>query len=1397
MAKRYDKGKASDSDVVTAENTTDIEYRLVKHLTNDYHSPIRDFIEQKYTRRVIEEDKSAQGDTKKYRIKDDARRLLFEGKPEVIPYFCFGSYNISLVFPNDKRWDTHDINFVPRMGGAVEVAGDISVSSHGFTMYRFSKAQSQGNTMSVTYAEDNAYFLSDMPYLAHVAVVIRPEYYNRKNNGKYIRDDHEKHEEIYQELYNNIQAIVGKQKASFEVFYSLHTADFIIVLRTAEPSLVYKLSMSLSGDSNYYITHTIQSLEIGVVDNITTPNDFDLPLLYRRPKISKDNNISFLAKFSASAEFQKELVSRCRTNASSLIPTAGEGTLLGFFDMQVNLTPVQFSCLYPALCENRLFKDDGGHDWVANTIQFRESTSDCDRCGCDCTHCPAYAIGAEILKSKNRGKYCRISSLGIDLLYDMGNEIGVETVTTSQSAIAKQFARVEYVRAKTLDLVKRITNLREKQLLIPRKRSLYISSINLLLDLVRVYAPMAEQADLFLTGRVVCEYIEYLIDGIEKAVGQISEHLSIVSYNVNNDENSNDNAIRVNELSREGSRARVSKITTEVIKIIRHGVDAVNSFSRLTMGVNLQFINAANYELLTQTSAHKILCAYYEFAHELSEDYSNDNPGDNGIANRNICVLPIPHFDSVQPEAQLLYPHGYVDLELSEKPPEKPPVHPAVARFPNIDTFLRVYEIVPYLRHEYNHFLHLRKSDETNNCVRNKYLLRNTMTDISQTIIFGLVDYAGVEYAILFNDNQRLQRLIDSVSDVLVAEFIDDSTRRSLLPNMLFDELRAALIRYLEKALSYAVPDTNEKLSRKSGVDLMFDLINKYANPNDPIITQKYLKILKNNAYYAFPLNRADNRMQNVYDAFIGRQLFGALLQQIDDSINDIRSRLSALENVQINNTDNRKTADRSKLRNLYKQELKRKETFFAEWEYVEKLFFDVLQQLPYGEDNHNGDEDIFAVGSDAIKKNVICKLVSALDENIADMELSGNIPLRLIQEYEKIRVWIKRKGNQAPLFWKLHKPLIESGVYDCFTVYNEARSDIFMCKTLSFNTAGYVYFLIRSLSRIESEPLDAIFYRRVLVTMHALSKKAETLSTSILYCEFAPEYELLVNARVAYLRTKIDYLCDEILKTAPRNLLKKKTVDITDFTGSIDLQPDSIAIQLKFTLREDVARIRERLQENFLEMCKDKLDTIFCDTMDAMSDESETPIETFFKPFPEQPQTFSELSQISAALSGCHSTLRDDDGDGDDDFEHIEQRKRCENFIDRYNSMLALCADQLSDLLAIEMLLYKIRRLPECRAYETEHAKAIANVYGQRYATKQKTHNNTNIDHVISRIGEYYNGTCGEDIASKYMTSQMTADGVKFVNEFYWKNRARMAQWRESYTEQNPNDNPVTEGGK
>jgi len=1403
-----DRSNEHESVSNSTERADDFEFRIVKHLTNDYHSPVLDYIQQNFNGSVLVQSTE---DAYTSNISNAARQFLFVDDHErlnVIPHFCFGQYNVTLTFPDTPTWDTRDINLVPRMGSTVEVAGDISVSSHGFAMFRSLDRESPPyNKLSSPPAFIDDEHLSDKPYLSHIAVVVRPEYFD----GKYDSHRNIDHKKIYNELNAKINKLVETEiyaeQVSFELFYSLHTADFIIVLRAVDPTYTYKLSMQLSDEDNFYITHTIQSLEMGLTPTVTAPR-------YRRPRVDIENT-RYLLTFSATVDFHKHIVESCYVANDVFSTSLGEGATLGFNDICINLSPIQFACLYPALCEDRLFKDKSNIDWTDCVQQFKCSP-DGTECEQNCSKCVVNFVGSEILMKNNK----RISSLSINILHDLKfvissfeKEEDFQINPALTSATIEHSNRVKNVRDDILALVQRVISLRDKQLVMPYKRSLYISSINLLLDFVRVYMPMAEQDDLFLTGQLVREYIESFILGIEKAVEQISLHISagtaikLTPNWVCDAAQDLKQAEVIFEISSEESTVRARELTDRVIRILRSGVDALNVFSRLTMGVNLQFINAANYELFTQTSANKILSAYYEFSNELAWEYSNESPGDNGLANRLIRVLPIPHFNSLQPEAQLLYPHGFVDLNPAKLINDaQRPIHPAIVLLPNIDTFLRVYEIVPYLRHEYNHFLHLREDEEGTNEKRNSHLINITAMEIARKIVFELVNASSAEYAIITNNVQILNFLETRVVQAIIKPLKENAELSKLLPNMLFGELRAVLHNYFEQLLLKNTHISSEVLSRKNGIDMLYEVIDRYIDPNDENIDRDYIEASKVLAYgvelsdfNTVTSNGKTEIRAEIFMPFAQNRIHNKIDEQLTKTISDLKAKKHEAEHNQ---------ATLIRLDNLIEQAKTRKGFFEAEWKYAVARFIDALKNPVLFQ-----KQEIIRIGEksiniDGIANDIKVAIETALDESINEINEADSIePLRVRQEYEAVRVWVKRKGLQAPYFWKLPESYIKDAVFDCFTIYNEARSDIFMCKTLCFNIPGYIYFLVRSLSRTDNAPLDSLFYHRALLTMHSLSAAATEnepkateldidaeVSTSNLYSTFLEEYKTLLNARLSYLLSKIDFLCTNILSEAPIGLLEdldlfSKACDdgfanretacnpIEEKDGNKSRQSMLLGVirnSLKTDLTQAVYTARVEL---FTELCQPNISIQTRARMATTSTTQRIPIKLLYEGFP-------LLSQISDALQ----YIRSIDSSADTGNISDEEYRRSKRLATRFDSIIALCADQLSDILEVERLLYEIRNLPNCRKCEVSHVTAIGNVYEKKHKEvddMHKQHGNSEINHIIQRIGNYYNGTglCNnEDV---YSTRLMTIDGVKFINEFYWKSRGRIASmWEKKQQE-------------
>ena len=517
---------------------------------------------------------------------------------------------------------------------------------------------------------------------------------------------------------------------------------------SSEIGTALDISDHITGTGDYFFTHTTMGLEIGYYDDGN-----DGRFYYKRLRPNQVSNKRFLIRCSCLPDFVDDIQSKCSSDL-------GISRLAGYNDVLFNITGEQFNCLYPRICEYNLFKDNY-IQWNDNLAQYKDQF-DCSK---KCDECIANYIGQELFKGAAGGDYIfidnnteddclensennseeasqqpRISALSIEALVDTKclkpdkNE-SIQDLCDTVRRVERE--RIEKVNLRSHNLITAIEKFRQFVMVLPVARASYVNSIGLLLDLLRIYLPMGAQSDLYMNGKVIYEYSYYLSVSIYTALRRIVylEKLNADNPNIGYDETS-------------------QRLSEFLAQQIRQGVDAINVFARLTQAVNLQFFSSANYELFTRLNAQKLLIAYSEYMFELSESYRNGGK-------RQLRVLVDPHITSIATESYRLHPHDYTDrllpeikgfdehivqelegIKLADYNLDDYHIHPVLIRFPGFEQYLRVYETLPNLHHEYMHFQHYYSDDEKQN--RNEIVIRLVCCSVADIMITNLLDRAAI-----------------------------------------------------------------------------------------------------------------------------------------------------------------------------------------------------------------------------------------------------------------------------------------------------------------------------------------------------------------------------------------------------------------------------------------------------------------------------------------------------------------------------------------------------------------------------------------------------------------------------------------------------------------------------
>jgi hypothetical protein len=1333
------------------------EYRLIKFLTNENHSPVENYLERNSLKPRIDLDSACSG---KYKVTDEARRWVFTCAPDkqessdtcdVLPFFTFGSYNLALVYPHWKKFNLRDLSFVPQSGHSREVAGDIAVSAHGVALFKFKDYKGENTTLG-SDNDTQSGELSHRPFLAFLAVVVSSEFYSCK-------PDHEiNHTKIAEDLAAAVEKAVvatkSKDDTTFECFYSLHTADFVVMLRCANPQTAYSVSLALSSDTSYYDVHTIMSYEMGYYMN-------DAKFCYKRPQYSLDKtnlNFSFRVNFSATSSFQQKLSKVC----DSITVQTGQGALLGYFDICVNLSYEQFCCIYPAICEDKLFRDDAGFDWDNNIKDFEPKCASSNKCA----NCISNLIGKEISKSINSvndgsDEYCyrRIASLNIDLLGDLKfpqPESDERNNAGANNASKHHLERIKLVKSLTAEMIVRITKLREYRIFMTKMKPLYTSSLGLLLDLVKVYMPMGEQADLYLNWCVVNNYIENLVVGIERAVYEL-KHLVTSEDAVAEDAPDN------NE--------RAAALSLQIVEITKRGVDAINTFARLTMGVNLQFISAATYELLTQTNAQKSLCAYHEFGHELSENYANQGKASSGGGNRKITMLTIPHINSLQPEAQRLYPHGYVDVD--ENNPQN---HLVTVRLPSVETFFRVYEIVPYLRHEYNHFLHLRGDCEADNYLRNKHLLHATMMEVAAEIINWFAYQSNTDISAINGTEDLLNSLKNSVCVTLESYFkrkkLNASTAEQEIGEFLFSDFKEMLKHFLYEELSVEADFDKARLTRKLGIDKFCDFLLRYVHVA-AYEKKAAIERLRNCAYRVEDMSNQDDENAKCVRSYVHERF-------LYEEISKILDKECHKWTQEIYRLSPEKREERNSYERMRDYANKRKSLFMREYAAEEEIFLKSVSEFSSVSENSDAEPP------DEPLSNSICIQARSYIDSLINFEAhSRDVSLNTLRALEQMHMWLAHTMRNTAVL-KLSEIVLDYAVETAFEMYNEARSDVFMCTTMQFNTIGYLHFLARAQNRtVQSNNQESYYYRRLQLVAYALSNSCEPLNP-----QTRLDYEQLIRAKFNKLLDDLNERIDIKYLPAPPELFETDASSVADIYKNnvaedytnVNDRLDEVLCQFKKKCEEELNEAKKFYIDDCAKMFEPQLDNMFIYTRDYETNsktEEHEPIHVLLQRVPTL-RVLWEMAKCVPPINFVANERAQIDNNNSSNKEKEDARRakvHNQKFEESLINILGYFAVQFSDIERVRTQLYRIRRLPPPLPKAIEHIRTdVANVYANRRENNCNRFNNDAINNVMDRIRNFYNGADPEKYATNYNEAAMMKDSIRFINEFYWKNRSRMA---------------------
>lgn len=1105
---------ADAADIIKTERGKKFEFQLLRYVRNTFLSPYglnySKICENMYKYGYTEDSKSVVETKRRSLLESGDNEFGIQGE-NVAPFIAYGQYDVLFTRKDNKNWNQRHINMVQDeaqiSGDDVKMLpGEISVASHSIalftlagTKYRKTGGSPGGVEVAPGDIDDDKY-----PFSGRISVTIRKEAYKEYNTyvsalaGENPGERGDK-ERFFADLLERaiVNTDVGEE-ALYRIHISLHSSDMEIDLRCRDAASIITLAAHIC-NSIYFDTHTVLSSRI----KFSESGDVRFKRLPDRKQNSGDR---VLFKFSCKLDTLERLNSCIETNNASAdaalnsfketINASANAALFGYYDVSLTFDFRQFNCLYPILCENRLFKDNIflirgiiGNDErlepdderlfrldelsTKHRQECRYNDNDQDK---KCSKCPVRVLMFELA----HGKRSDIRSLNADYmagLTEMTDKVKAKPfaqdgkradnaeagLTVQDVKRADQVNNLAEVKGSFEGIIKRVAGIRRKGGALPILRHQFMSMTGMITDLINIFLPMGMQHDLYLDWFSINDFISAFIDGVEKLVDEIGNGMALFEKTLSKYEAlicAAGIAAEVNAYQYENltSATKIEKycerLTGYLVDLLKSGVDGINTFARLVQGVNLQFFSAANYELETRVNAKKMIIALSEYCELLSDACYGAN--EVNVYRRRFKALAVPNTNSSRMETRRLYPHGWIYNKWLNpgqgqpsfySPAEQPDTHPLLMRTPGIEYFLRIYDTLPQIHHELAHHTHFFIDGHNHGC-RNEFVARMAFYEIARQMIFTLFSNAGYDFNrfYMLGRNRSYRRLMRRIAGFLLSEFLEYrkaiSERDNNVPefrDVLFSHLKNVINEFICNYCVEPTPfDDASRIARKNGVDMLKNALLRYCVTDE---LKKRVEQFTDCAYIAsadifdIPAQEAADLLTEVVNEY---DLWAASCEESAEKkgkiLADMRYELSHAFQYYITSTSS----------------------------------------TPYFSDSRDDSAarpltaDKFA---DRFKEKLRVFLREAAETNSGKSYLD-QIDLQSLLRADEIY------PEPAAQWWRLQKTVAEQLVEAAVETYNEYMSDLFMCVTIGADTSKDIredginelgYLFIRSVQMLKA----------------------------------------------------------------------------------------------------------------------------------------------------------------------------------------------------------------------------------------------------------------------------------------------------------------------------------------
>lgn len=517
---------------------------------------------------------------------------------------------------------------------------------------------------------------SDAPFLGIVQINIIA---NEREGGEIIGLDQVQAQllEYRNKIEEGLKDKLG-ENGDFQVFQTITSEDFCVVIRAAEICRIYEAVtglMEIKNKSGKRVFFTYTNVGIECVQETEMERRKVNFLRLSETAVQRNADTQFVIRFRMENCILKEIQQMLKNNEGEYKLEAVNG-LFGRYDLVARISIQEFKEIYPCLCRNKAGYSIEVSDYKVFTSLFVR----------------------KIVEGMENGT---IKTINVRVLMDL-NTIAEQATSKVQPWFDKEKAdkiekRSNRVRKRFEDFQKTYDN----RFVFNRYR--YNDLCNMLERLMSSYKNLAYELDTHTNWFICSQYLEILFENMNYYM--------------------------------QGVRADDGKAREKFMNEFQAFINAFGEFVRILQDNNQHTIQAPKYDVVTPIDGQKFLIAYGEYMDHMHEEYCCMNwaaAGDDIVCReerKKARVIIYPDVSKKKIEVmEVVQYDSRVKVEGREKVTSL-----LLCGIPVFEYFERTYDLIPLISHEICHHMLVLNRE-----VRNDFLITILFKEISKIISYNI-----------------------------------------------------------------------------------------------------------------------------------------------------------------------------------------------------------------------------------------------------------------------------------------------------------------------------------------------------------------------------------------------------------------------------------------------------------------------------------------------------------------------------------------------------------------------------------------------------------------------------------------------------------------------------------